>query len=46
LSLDHAIPIDVLVRTPEEIAKRLSMGDTFIREILEKGVVLYERNRG
>jgi len=46
LSLDHAIPIDVLVRTPEEIAKRLSIGDTFIREILEKGVVLYERNRG
>jgi uncharacterized protein len=44
LSLDHAIPIDVLVRTPEEIARRRSIGDMLIREILEKGVVLYERN--
>ena len=45
LSLDHSIPIDVLVRTPEEIAKRLEMGDFFIRDILEEGVVLYESNR-
>ena len=45
LSLDHSIPIDVLVRTPEEIARRLEMGDFFIRDILEKGVVLYECDR-
>jgi predicted nucleotidyltransferase len=45
LSLDHSIPIDVLVRTPEQIAKRLEMGDFFIRDILEEGVVLYERDR-
>ena len=45
LSLDHDIPIDVLVRTPEELGKRLAMGDSFLREILEKGVILYERDR-
>jgi predicted nucleotidyltransferase len=45
LSLDHSIPIDVLVRTPEDIKKRLTIGDDFIREIIEKGTVIYERDR-
>jgi len=35
-------PLDLLVRTPQEVRKRLAMGDTFIRDILEKGKVLYE----
>jgi len=35
-------PVDLIVRTPEMIAERLRMGDTFIREILEIGRVLYE----
>lgn len=34
--------VDLLVRTPEQIAERLAMGDTFIKEILGKGIVLYE----
>jgi len=42
----HAIPrdfpLDLLVRTPSEIAKRLRWEDPFIRELLEKGQVLYE----
>ena len=37
-------PIDALVRTPEEIKHRLEMGDQFIRMILERGRVLYERD--
>lgn len=36
-------PIDILVRTPEEIEHRLEIGDQFIREIIEKGKVLYAR---
>ena len=40
--LDHRFPIDVLVRTPEEIQQRLAWNDFFIREITEKGKVLYE----
>ena len=40
--LDHRFPIDVLVRTPEEVKQRLAWNDFFIREITEKGKVLYE----
>ncbi|HOL22411.1 MAG TPA: nucleotidyltransferase domain-containing protein [bacterium] len=36
---------DILVLTPEEIEKRRKMGDFFIKEILEKGKVLYERKK-
>lgn len=38
----RSVPIDILVYTPVEIETRLAMGDFFIREILEKGRVLYE----
>ena len=37
-------PIDLLVRTPKEIRQRLVMGDTFIREIVHHGRVLYARS--
>src|SRR6266542_4127760 len=37
-------PIDIMVRKPAEIKKRLGMGDFFLREITEKGKVLYESN--
>jgi predicted nucleotidyltransferase len=40
------ISMDILVRTPEEIKKRLQIGDYFIKEILEKGKVLYARKAG
>ncbi|MDE0013500.1 MAG: HEPN domain-containing protein [Candidatus Poribacteria bacterium] len=36
--------IDLLVRSPEEVAYRLSHNDWFLREITEKGEVLYEAN--
>lgn len=36
-------PMDILVRTPDELRHRLEIGDYFIREILERGKVLYER---
>jgi predicted nucleotidyltransferase len=35
-------PIDIMVRKPAELKKRLEMGDFFLREIVEKGKVLYE----
>ncbi|RMD60745.1 nucleotidyltransferase domain-containing protein [Candidatus Parcubacteria bacterium] len=40
------LPMDVIVRTPEEIAERLAMGDFFLTDILEKGKVLYHRESG
>ena len=37
------LPMDIIVRTPAEVAERLAMGDFFLAEILEKGKVLYRR---
>ncbi len=39
-------PVDILVRTPAEIAERLHWGDCFISDIVTKGKVLYERPSG
>ncbi len=36
-------PVDILVKTPEEIRQALAEGDFFIREIMEQGHILYER---
>ena len=36
-------PVDIIVRTPEEIEERLRIGDCFIGEVVSKGKVLYER---
>ena len=40
--IPHRFRMDLLVRSPEEIAYRLSYNDWFLREITEKGEVLYE----
>lgn len=34
--------VDLLVRTPEEIRRRVRWNDFFIREILDQGIVLHE----
>lgn len=35
--------MDILIYTPKEVEKRLSMGDFFIKEILSKGKVFYDK---
>ena len=40
--LEHRFPIDLLVRSPEEVRQRLAWNDFFLREATEKGVVMYE----
>jgi len=37
--------IDILTRTPADLEKRIDMGDYFLREIVKKGKVVYERTR-
>jgi uncharacterized protein len=37
-------PTDIIVRSPAEIRRRLDMNDFFVREIIERGIVLYDRN--
>ena len=39
--IPYRFPMDLLVRSPEEIAYRISYNDWFLREITEKGDVLY-----
>ena len=36
------LPLDLLVRTAEQLEERLAIGDGFVRDILERGKVLYE----
>ncbi len=38
------LPLDLLVRTPDQVRERLQIGDGFIREISERGKVMYEAN--
>jgi predicted nucleotidyltransferase len=40
--LNVLMPVDLLVRTPEQIRHRLEMGDSFMRDIVERGKVMYE----
>ena len=37
------MPVSPLVYTPDEMEERLRIGDDFIKEIIKKGVVLYEK---
>ena len=36
------IPLDLLVRTPEQVRERIANNDWFMREVFEKGRRLYE----
>jgi predicted nucleotidyltransferase len=36
-------PVDILVKTPQEVEQALQAGDFFVREIVTKGRVVYER---
>ncbi len=40
-NINHAF--DILVMTPKEIIKRLKLGDFFIKDIINRGKVLYGR---
>jgi predicted nucleotidyltransferase len=44
-NIKHEFPMDILVKTPQEVKKRIKMGDPFYREIINKGKVLYEATK-
>jgi predicted nucleotidyltransferase len=44
-SLSVTFPIDILARTPDDTEKRFRLGDPLIRDAMNKGKILYERNR-
>ncbi|GAB4581407.1 MAG: nucleotidyltransferase domain-containing protein [Anaerolineales bacterium] len=41
-SIEHPLPIDVIVKTPQEIETRLALGDTFISKIIQEGITVHE----
>ena len=43
LDLHAPLPMDLLVRTPEKLRRRIEDGNWFLREITEKGKVLYAK---
>ncbi len=45
LLLPRPFPVDILVKTPREIQQALTSGDFFIKEILTRGKVLYDRSK-
>lgn len=42
--IDPRFPVDLIVRTPQQVQERVAMNDWFMREIVEKGRTLYEEH--
>ncbi|MEE4356567.1 MAG: nucleotidyltransferase domain-containing protein [Desulfococcaceae bacterium] len=42
--ISRSFPLDLLVRRPADVATRIDKGDFFLRDIILKGKVLYERS--
>ena len=40
--IKSALPLDLLVRTPEQLQERLALHDSFITDVVTHGKVLYE----
>jgi len=40
--IKYSLATDFIVYRPDELARRLKMGDPFVKTILDKGKVLYE----
>ena len=43
VQLQRKFPLDLIVRRPAEVKKRLAMGDMFLRTVLGEGQILHER---
>ncbi len=41
-ALQPSFPVDIVVRSPDQVRQRVDMGDPFLREIVRDGKVLYE----
>ena len=37
-------PVDLIVHTPRQVRTRIGQGDFFLRNIITKGKIVYERN--
>lgn len=41
-AIDYHFGLDLIVRRPETVTSRLAAGDLFLREVMERGRVLYD----
>lgn len=41
-NIDYHFGLDLVVRSPEELERRIRLGDFFLQDAVEEGVVLYE----
>jgi predicted nucleotidyltransferase len=41
-TIPYRFGLDLVVYTPQNLAQRLAWGDSFLREIIQRGVTLYE----
>lgn len=44
--VNSRLPIELLVRSPADVRRRLDGNDLFLKEILSRGKVLYESDHG
>ena len=42
-NIEYHFGLDLLVRTPKNLARRLELGDHFLQDIMTEGIVIYER---
>ena len=42
LACPRRFALDLIVRTPGEVRRRLRMGDQFLRQVITKGIILHE----
>ena len=45
IELRPRFALDLLVRRPTDVARRVAMNDLFMRDIVERGIILYDGNR-
>ncbi len=45
-NIEYHFGLDLLVRTPNNLTRRLDLGDPFLQEIIAEGTILYEQANG
>ena len=41
-AIDYHFGLDLIVRSPQTVARRLALGDPFLHEVIHRGKVLYD----
>lgn len=44
-TLRPSFPVDLIVRRPEDVVRRLSMNDPFLKSVISEGSVIYDAAR-